>query len=333
MRSDGAMLPVNRLQFTLAVLGHILVGVLLVFGVQCTPKPPQDPIMQAVLLEEPVVGEKPVTVEQAIKPKPPEPKPEPPKPQPPKSQPPKPEPPKPTPPPPKPEPPKVDPEKQRQAAEAAEQKRQAEAAKEAAKREQEQLIAKQQAEEKVRQAAEKARLEAEAKSKRDAEEAAQKAAEAARKAAEEEARRVALELEQKRLEANEEAKRKEAEAIENQRRAEEKARQEALARQIAAEEAARMAAIRADAQKLWVRALAEAIRRNWLRPPGAENFSCKLNVRLQPNGQVLSARILSSCGSPILDDSVIKAVYKASPLPLPTDPSAFVPDLTLNFKP
>ena len=309
VRSDEVLLPVNRLQLMLAVLGHILLGVFLVFGVRCSELP-EETVIQAVLLEEPVIGEKPVTVEEAVKPKPPEPKPPPPKPQPPK----------PTPPP-KPEP-KVDPEQQRQAAAAAEQKRQAEAV----KREQEQLLAKQQAEEKVRQAAEKARLEADAKARRDAEEAA-------RKAAEEDARRLALEQEQKRLDAIEDAKRKEAEAIENQRKAEERARQEALARQIAAEEAARMAAIRADAQKLWVRALAEAIRRNWLRPPGAENFSCKLNVRLQANGQVLSARIISSCGSPVLDDSVIKAVYKASPLPLPTEPSAFESDLNFTFRP
>ncbi len=308
-QQDERALPVSAWQLWLAVLGHLLVGALLVFGVQCSPKPPEEVIIQAVLLEQPVEGEKPVTVEEAPKPKPPEPKPPEPEPVKPKPPEPVPEPPKPLPP--KPEPPKVDPEKLKQQAEVAEKKR----VEELLKLEQQQLLAKQQAEEKVRQAAEKAKADAEAK------------------AAEEEARKAALDAEQKRLAAIEDAKRKEAEAAENKRKAEDKARQEALARQIAADEAARMAAIRADSQKLWVRALADAIRRNWLRPPGADTFSCKLNVQLLPNGQVVSARIISSCGSPILDDSVIKAVYKASPLPLPSEPSAFVPDLNLTFKP
>lgn len=309
---DGGALPVKRLHLGLAVFGHALMGAVLIFGAQCSPKPPKEIVIQAVLLEAPVEGEKPVTVEEAVKPKPPEPTPPPPKPKPPES---KPE-------PPKPEPPKVDPAKLKQEAEAAEKKR----IEEITKREEQQLLAKQQAEEKVRQAEEKARVDAEAKAKRDAEEVA-------RKTAEEQARKAALDAEQKRLAEIEDAKRKAAEAAENKRKAEEKARAEALAAQLAAEENARMAAIRASAQQAWVRALAEAIRRNWLRPPGAENFTCKLNVKLLPNGQVVSARIISSCGSPILDDSVIKAVYKASPLPLPTEPSAFVPDLNLTFKP
>lgn len=292
-----------------AIAGHLLIGTLLIVGVQCTPKPPEEIIIQAVLLEEPVEGEKPVTVEEAVKPKPP--KPEPPKP--------KPEPPKPEP---KPEPPKVDPEKLKREAEVAEQKR----VEEATKREQQQLLAKQQAEEKVRQAEEAARIAADAKAKREAEEAA-------RKAAEEEARRVALDQEQKRLAAIEDAKRKEAEAAENKRKAEEKARAQALAAQIAAEEAARMAAIRADSQKLWGAALKAALQRNWLRQPGADNFVCKIKIRMLPNGQVVSAAIVSSCGSQLLDDSVIAAANKASPLPLPSEPSAFLPEVTITFRP
>lgn len=317
-RVDEAPEIVQPLPLGLAIAAHIVVGALLVLGVQCTPKPPVELVIQAVLLEEPVVGEKAVTVEKAEKPKPQPPKPQPPKPEPPKPQPPKPE-------PPKPEPPKVDPEKLRQEAEAAELKRK----EEATRREQEQLLAKQQAEEKIRQAEEKAKLEAEAKARRDAEELA-------RKAAEEEAKRQAADAEAKRK-ADEEAARLKAEADAKAKRdAEEKARREALAAQLAAEEAARMAAIRADSQKLWARALSEAIRRNWLRPPGNDDdFRCTLNLRLLPNGQVVpgSARIASSCGSPVLDDSVIKAVYKASPLPLPSEPTAFVPDLTIRFSP
>lgn len=303
--SDGNALPLKPAQLLVAVLGHILVGSLLVLGVQCSPKPPQEVIIQAVLLEEPVAGEKPVTVEEALKPKPPEPEP------PPKPKPPEPKPPEPTPPPPTPEPPKPDPEKLKA---------------EAAKREQQQLLAKTQAEEKIRQAEEKAKVEAEAKTKHEADELA-------RKVAEEQTRQQALIEEQKRLQAIEDVKRKAAEDAENKRKAEEKARAQALAAQIAAEEAARMAAVRADSQKLWARALAEAIRRNWLRPPGGDNFTCLLKVRMQTTGQVINATIVSTCGSLVLDDSVISAVYKASPLPLPSEPTAFLSELTFRFKP
>ncbi len=319
---EGDTLPLTRGQLLLAIVGHVLIGLLLVIGVQCSPKPPEEIIMEAVLLEEPVEGEKPVTVTKAEKPKPPEPKPEPPKPEPPKPKPPEPKPEPPKPEPPKPEPPKPDPEKLRQEAEVAEKKR----VEEATKREQQQLLAQQQAEEKARQAEEAARVAAETKAKREAEETA-------RKAAEEDARRVALEAEQKRLAAIEDAKRKEAAAAEAKRKAEEKARQEALAAQLAAEENARMAAVRADSQKLWARALADALRRNWLRQPGADNFVCKIKIRMLPNGQVMNASIVSSCGSALLDDSVLSAANKASPLPLPSEPSAFVPEVTITFRP
>lgn len=324
---DAGDLPVTPRQLLFATVGHILVGGLLVFGVQCSPKPPEEVIIQAVLLEEPVVGEKPVTVVEAEKPKPPEPKPPEPKPEPVKPPPPKPEPPKPEPP--KPEPPKPDPEKLRKEAEAAEKKR----IEDVIKKQEEILLSQRKAEEQRRVAEEqakvaqeKARVEAEAKTKREAEEAA-------RKVAEEQARQQALLEEQNRLKAIEDAKRKAAEAAENKRKAEEKARAEALAAQLAAEENARMAAIRADSQKLWARALAATLQRNWLRQPGSDNFSCKIKIRMLPNGQVINATIVNTCGSTLLDDSVIAAANKASPLPLPSEPSAFVPEVTITFRP
>lgn len=90
----------------------------------------------------------------------------------------------------------------------------------------------------------------------------------------------------------------------------------------------------AEVQKRWASELANAVRRHWLRPDDLQTtFQCQVNIRLTPTGQVERAKIASSCGSLALDGSVIKAVYKASPLPLPTEPSAFVPDLTIRFRP
>ena len=95
-----------------------------------------------------------------------------------------------------------------------------------------------------------------------------------------------------------------------------------------------MAQVIRAAQITWAQMINRALERAWLRPPGnTDQFICKLNVRLLPNGQVVSATITKSCGSPILDDSVLKAVYKASPLPLPPEPSAFVPELNISFQP
>ena len=48
---------------------------------------------------------------------------------------------------------------------------------------------------------------------------------------------------------------------------------------------------------------------------------------------VLNARAVDSCGSQALDNSVVNAVYKASPLPLPSEPTAFDPDLNFIFEP
>lgn len=235
----------------------------------------------------------------------PPPKPEPPKPEPPKPEPPKPEPPKPEPPkpaePPKPEPPKPDPK----IAEEAERQKV-----EKARIENERLLAQ-----KAEAEAARVKAEADAQAKRDAEELVRKAAE---------------EEKQRKL-AEEERIRKEAEA---KRLAEEKARQEALARQLQAEEDARVAKIIGAVQQTWQQQLSAAIARNWRRPPGLPNgLKCKVEIELLPNGMVRNVRVLRSSGVPAFDDSVVTAVLKSSPLPLPSDPRAFVAELAPTFDP
>jgi colicin import membrane protein len=297
-------MTIKRSQFLLSIALHIVVLAVLLFGVpQCSRKIEQQPIVEAVLIQDsPSVTEK----SQPAPPPAAEPPPELPKP-------------KPTP-----EPPKPDPEKLRQQAAAAEAQTKAEADKKA----QDLLLAQQKAEE-------QARVVAEAKAKRDAEDAQRKAAEEQLKqqAAAEEAKRKADE--EAKRKAEEDLKRKVAEEAERQRKADEKARADALAAQLKAEEDARMAAVRAAAQKTWYSAISEALRRNWLRPPDNQtDFACIVEIELLPNGVVKSARITTSCGSTVLDDSVISAIYKASPLPLPSEPTAFISKLPpLRFRP
>ncbi|MDP3856177.1 MAG: cell envelope integrity protein TolA [Stagnimonas sp.] len=229
----------------------------------------------------------------------PPPKPEPAKPEPPKPEPPKPEPPKPEPP--KPEPPKEDP---RKAEEAARQKV------EQARLENERLLAQ-----KAEAEALRVKAEAEALAKREAEELVRKTQE---------------EEKQRKL-AEEERKRKEEEA---KRLAEEKARQDALQKQLQAEEDARVAKIIGAVQQTWQQQLSAAIARNWRRPPGLPNgLRCKVEIELLPNGMVRNVRVLRSSGVPAFDDSVVTAVLKSSPLPLPSDPRAFVAELAPTFDP
>lgn len=58
-----------------------------------------------------------------------------------------------------------------------------------------------------------------------------------------------------------------------------------------------------------------------MRPPGSSRGrECTLELRLEPSGDVVegSVRVVSSSGSASFDGSAVAAVYKASPLPVPS---------------
>ena len=107
--------------------------------------------------------------------------------------------------------------------------------------------------------------------------------------------------------------------------------------ELAKEQAARDAAVRDDLLSKYVGALSQAVKRNWLRPPVADSvgsFECELRVSQTPTGQVMSAKVIKSCGDPILDRSIEQAVFRASPLP-PPPPGLVDPprDLIFEFTP
>ena len=226
--------------------------------------------------------------------------------------------PQPLPPPPPPEPvnpPPVEPEgppepTADQLAQRAQQQKEQEEAKEKAAQE---AAAKQQ-EEQQRQAQEKADAERKAK-----EEAAKQ--EAARKA--EEARLAA----QKKLE---DEKRKAQEAQE----AKELAQNEAdLKRSMAAEEHAN--AVRSSgALASWEAQITQRIERNWNRPPSARaGIVCELDVTQIPGGEVTHVAFGTCNGDQAVRESIEAAVYRASPLPPPPDPSLFERELQITFRP
>jgi colicin import membrane protein len=106
-----------------------------------------------------------------------------------------------------------------------------------------------------------------------------------------------------------------------------------LKRSLAAEEHA--SAVRSGpALANWQAQIAAKIERAWLRPPTARaGIQCVLNVTQVPGGEVTQVSIGECNGDQAVRESIAAAVYRASPLPPPPDPSLFDRTLKINFKP
>jgi colicin import membrane protein len=146
-----------------------------------------------------------------------------------------------------------------------------------------------------------------------------------KKRAEDEAKRVAdIERRQK-----EEAERRKA--ADDARL--QQSRESDLARQLQEEEAD-AAALGSPEAAQYVAMIAQAVERRWKRPLSArDDLLCQVVVRQTPAGVVLSVRIGSCNGDAAVRQSVETAVYNASPLPTPSNPRLFRPELTFNFRP
>lgn len=177
---------------------------------------------------------------------------------------------------------------------------------------------------------EKARQDAEAQKKADA----QRRQEAERKAAAEKAaaeKRAA----EKAAADKAAAERKAADAAAKARQAEAARRREAaeLARMLAEEEAL-LAARDSGALSDYMNLINQKVKRNWTKPlsarPGVE---CEVTVTQIPGGEVVDVVIGRCNGDDALRRSVDLAFRKASPLPLPDDPTLFKRTLKVLFKP
>ena len=135
--------------------------------------------------------------------------------------------------------------------------------------------------------------------------------------------------------AAQERKAKEA-ALAQQRaaaEAQEASEREELKRSLAAEEHAR-AARAGPALANWQAQITARIERAWLRPPTARpGIQCVLNVTQGPGGEVTEVSIGECNGDQAVRESIEAAVYRASPLPPPPDPSLFDRNLRIIFKP
>lgn len=133
-----------------------------------------------------------------------------------------------------------------------------------------------------------------------------------------------------------------------QRAAEEAARRQAatdarLAQQrerdlrasLAAEETQRAGdAARATLRQQYAALIRDRIERNWRRPPGVQpGLKCTLYVGQIPGGEVTSVRVGTCTADAAVRQSIVDAVYRASPLPAPPEQALFERDLVLEFVP
>lgn len=191
--------------------------------------------------------------------------------------------------------------------------------------EQERLAAEelqQKADQKRREAEEKQRL---AEADRKAEEARKKQAEADRKAAEEKKRKAEAERKA------EEARKKKAQA-DAQRAEADRLLQESLAAEQREQDERRVNGV----VNQYVVMIRQKVKRNWIRPANTtEGLQCTLRVTLMPGGDVKQVKIVKTSGNGLFDRSAESAVFKAAPLPLPTDPkaAAALKDFQFIFRP
>ena len=107
------------------------------------------------------------------------------------------------------------------------------------------------------------------------------------------------------------------------------------AAQLAAADAANKARVAGEVDK-YKALILNAISQQWILPQNVDsNMSSQFRIRLAPNGAVLEVALIRSSGDAILDRSAQAAIYKASPLPVPTDVSTFnlFRDISLTVRP
>ncbi len=127
---------------------------------------------------------------------------------------------------------------------------------------------------------------------------------------------------------------KEAADREARARAQDKTRREAeLQAQMAAEE--RVNAARGSrAMAEWQAQIRDRVQRAWNRPQSARpGVSCEVHVTQIPGGVVTKVQIGSCNGDDAVRASIETAVYRASPLPTPSNADIFDRDITFTFHP
>lgn len=143
--------------------------------------------------------------------------------------------------------------------------------------------------------------------------------------------RAEKQKEEQRL-AEAEAKRKKLEE-QKRREAEAAARQKAIAAEEAALEKERQKRL-SSLRGRYIADIQNKVERNWIKPTTArEGLSCQVDVKQIPGGEVINVTVTRCTGDEVFRRSVEAAVYKASPLPMPSDPALFDREIVFTFAP
>jgi colicin import membrane protein len=134
-----------------------------------------------------------------------------------------------------------------------------------------------------------------------------------------------------------EAERKRQQDVQRQQEENERLRKELETDQRTQEiedEERRLAASSSPAMDAYKFAIAQRIRRYWAVPASAAaDTLCTVRVRQIVGGEIVGVTILNCNGDDAVKRSVEAAVYKASPLPEPSNSDLFRPILELNLRP
>jgi colicin import membrane protein len=205
-----------------------------------------------------------------------------------------------------------------------EQKEQAEKEVQAKQQEEDRKRAEQEKQQEQALAEEKAAEDKRAEEKRLADEQAKKAQEKA------DAERKAREAADAKKKADEKRLADEKQKADQQAAAD----READLRRSLDQELRQDAARSSGALASWQSQITARIQRAWLRPASARSgIECVLNVTQVPGGEVTNVRIGTCNGDQAVRESIEAAVYRASPLPPPPDPSLFERSLVITFRP
>jgi colicin import membrane protein len=185
--------------------------------------------------------------------------------------------------------------------------------------------ARQKAQEQERAAQEKRAADEQAEQQRQREQAERAATEKAQ-AAKAEAEGAAA--------AKAEADRRAQQLAQQRKLEQERAQREAdLRSQMASEE--HLNAVQSSPAKAEYLSLITArINRAWIRPPSARaGVKCSLHITQIPGGEITHVVVAGCNGDEAVRQSVETAAYRASPLPAPSDPALFDPNIDVTFAP
>jgi colicin import membrane protein len=133
----------------------------------------------------------------------------------------------------------------------------------------------------------------------------------------------------------EEAERKRQEDLQRKREENERIQQEMEAEERQMEinaEAERLEAVNSGEMEVYMAMIRQRVERNWSAPASAgAELECSVRVRQVPGGEVTGVTILTCNGDEAVKRSVEAAIYKASPLPEPSNPNLFDRSILLNL--